>query len=496
MGRLPLAVWLLAASNVSCLGLNGQFDEAQTEGNSDGGGGVGPTGSSSASSNNSASGTGTSTSTSSVAASSSTTTSSGAETQGTPALVEFTDDAWEGEFAEAEDLGPLGWVAGSVQLPANSDEGVLESRIFDAGRETTWVELRWSPRGPYQTQLELPRDDIEATYPTGNTSVESLEFLGHLEDGPFLDGDVVHDATEVRHGRWTGAPTGAAALEIEGVFGSGLHHDDDNGTDAFRIDLPNPVEPGLGPFTWTVWYRSESCAGLYMFALDSADVDPTNTGLYFMGCGGTGAYCPDDDPSHAVGFLRAPGQPSPLRVCSDVSIDDGRWHHLALRREVIGTGQNLRLFVDGRMAGQTPALVAGITDVSVHLGAPEPEDFTLAGGNAEPYSGAGDYDEFAMWNRALSTEELEAMYRRGALVARFQLRACHEPDCGDQDFEGPEGKDIEAGYVDSGLQADHAIDLSALGLYGRYIQYRFLLRRPESELSPAIEAVTVTGIRD
>lgn len=491
MRRLPLALSLLAAS---CLGLNGQFDKAQTEGNSAGGGGVSSTGSSSGSSNNSASGT--ATSTSSGAASSSTTSSSSTETQGTSVLVEFTDDAWEGEFAEAEDPGPLEWVAGSMQLPGTSDEGILESRVFDAGDETAWVELRWSPRAPYQTPLELPRDDVEDTYPSGNTSVEALEFLAHLDDGPFLDGNMVRDATQLRHGRWTGAPTGASALEIEGVFGSGLHHGDDNPTDAYRIDLANPVEPGTGPFTWTVWYRSESCAGLYMFALDSIDVDPTNTGLYFMGCGGAGTYCLDDDPSHAVGFLRAPGQPSPVRVCSDVSIDDGRWHHLALRRQVFGTGQNVQIFVDGRMAGGTPAVVAEITDVSVHLGAPEPEDFTLAGGNAGPYSGAGDYDEFAMWNRALETEEIEGMYRRGALVARFQVRACDESDCSDHDFEGPGGDDIEAGYVDPGLQAGHAIDLSSLGLRGRYVQYRFLLRRPASELSPAIEAVTVTGIRD
>ncbi len=473
MRRLPPLAWLLAITG--CVRLNPSYDERQTDGSSASGGVLSSTGITSESG----------TLATSVSPSSTAVDATTEDTGTDPQTVEFTDDEWEGEFAEAEGLGPMDWVEQSVQLPPSFDAGRLASRIFDAGSDTLWSELRWNPRAPYETPLQIPVGDEDVSYPSGNTGLAALEFLAHVDAAPFANNDPVADATGLRQAFWLGSPTS----DISGVFGRGLAHADNNDADAFRIELTEAVEPGTGPFTWTLWYRSESCAGTTMLALDAAP-DAIGAGLYFMACGGN-AECVNTGSRYALAFIRGPGDPL-SQVCSDVPIDDGVWHHLALRREVNDAGQVLEIFVDGRLAGGRPFPV--VTDVSVHLDAMVQETFTLAGGNEGIHSGAGDYDEFALWNRALSTEELENLYNRGALSARFQIRACSSADCSDAEFVGP-GDDLQSGYLDPGPQFRHAVDLSALELRGRYIQYRFQLQRPLGAPSPAIEAVTVTGTR-
>lgn len=472
MRPLPPLASLLAIT--SCVRLNPSYDEHQTDGDSASGGVL--------SSSSGVSGTGTATT---AVAPTSTAVDTGEDTQTLPQAVEFTDQAWEGEFAEAEGLGPVDWIEASVQLLPASDSGTLQSRIFDAGSNVLWSELRWKPRAPYDVSLQLPVGNEDVSYPTGNTGLAALEFLAHLDAGPFADNDVVADATGLHDAVWVGAPS----TNIPGVFQRGLEHTDDNDTDALRIELSEAIEPGLGPFTWTLWYRSGSCAGMNMLALDALPNAP-GTGLYFMACGGNGE-CENVGSRYAIAYIQGPDDLL-AQVCSDVPIDDEVWHHLALRRELNDAGQDLAMFVDGRRAGGRS--FPEVTDVSVHLEAEFQEIFTLAGGNEGIHSGAGAYDEFALWNRALSDQELENLYNRGALSARFQVRVCSEADCSDGAFVGP-GDDLDSGYVDPGPQFGHAIDLSELDLRGRYVQYRFQLRRPISAPSPAIEAVTVSGTR-
>lgn len=482
-GRAQI-VWLLAITGLSCVRRNPRYEESASDSSSASGGLASSTEALSTSTASSADNSGNATTDDTSPSTSLDTTE---ETASIPEFIEFVDQKWDDEFADAEVLQNVDWLDNGVQIPGSFGEGTLESRIFDAGSEIRWLELRWSPRGPYGTPLQFPIDEATQGYLTGDTSIEALELLAHLDAGPFFDGEPVEDATGLRDGVWVGAPT----TDIRGIFGRGLLHNDSNNKDAYRIDVPIAVEPGVGPFTWTLWYRSESCSGMTMMSLDSLIENPLN-GLYFLACGGESTFCGDSDPTHAVGFLRGPEEPL-VRVCSDVSIDDGQWHHLALRRQLMGAGQVTQIFVDGRLAGGGPQPI--VTDVSVHLTGLALETLTLAGGNEGIHSGAGSYDEFALWNRALDNAEINNLYLRGMLAARFQVRACDTSDCRDSEFRGP-SEDPNSVYIDPGPQFEHAINLSTLELRGRYVQYRFMLGRPQAAESPSIDAVTVTGIRE
>jgi hypothetical protein len=51
----------------------------------------------------------------------------------------------------------------------------------------------------------------------------------------------------------------------------------------------------------------------------------------------------------------------------------------------------------------------------------------------------GNIDEVAIFDRALTVQEIQRIHRRGALRVRFQLRTCDDPDCDGELFVGPNG---------------------------------------------------------
>ncbi len=84
----------------------------------------------------------------------------------------------------------------------------------------------------------------------------------------------------------------------------------------------------------------------------------------------------------------------------DIDTRDGRWHHLAAVRQ----GQTVRLYLDARLAGETPD-TAGAFDLLgdvYHLG----RDTRTGSTTFE-----GDLDHVRLWQRALSAEELAAVFR-------------------------------------------------------------------------------------
>ncbi len=84
----------------------------------------------------------------------------------------------------------------------------------------------------------------------------------------------------------------------------------------------------------------------------------------------------------------------------DVDTRDGQWHHLAAVRH----GQTVRLYLDGRPAGAAPD-TAGAFDLLgdlYHLGRDTRTGSTTF---------TGDLDHVRLWQRALSGEELAAVFR-------------------------------------------------------------------------------------
>ncbi len=120
---------------------------------------------------------------------------------------------------------------------------------------------------------------------------------------------------------------------------------------------------------------------------------------------------------------------------SSKDVFDGKWHHL------VGTffqGET-KIYIDGvedlAVSKNVDAAITTIhnSSTNIRIG---------AGANNGVLSkfSHGFFDEAAIWNRALSSKEIEQLYRRGANRVKYQIRTCSDSTCSsDSEWKGPGG---------------------------------------------------------
>jgi sialidase-1 len=265
---------------------------------------------------------------------------------------------------------------------------------------------------------------IRSSYDDGRTwesadrgTVVTTDWAGYSDMAPIgpdavgllYEGGVVDARDEIRFARFTSAwlaprrgpdPTTpdlaplaepAAVLggaeETDGVIGGAL--DFDGADDAVRLPYRRQLPLGEGDFTASLWFRYSATTG--------------EQPLLWMGGIGTGrpqVWLRGEPANNRVQGLitvrngAAPARSAAVRTAG--AYNDGRWHHVALRR---GNGL-LTLFVDGTAISTADVLgsVSGSSPFGVHVG-------QRMDGRAF-FTGA--IDEVRVWDRALSDEELAA----------------------------------------------------------------------------------------
>ena len=86
----------------------------------------------------------------------------------------------------------------------------------------------------------------------------------------------------------------------------------------------------------------------------------------------------------------------------------------------------------------------------------------------------GRIDEVVIYNRALSAQEVEALYHRGVLRMGYQVRSCDDPDCDTELFVGPDGT-VDSFYseLDNSTPGLPRFDLTQSDISSnRYFQWR------------------------
>ncbi|MFJ7071697.1 exo-alpha-sialidase [Streptomyces sp. NPDC098781] len=175
------------------------------------------------------------------------------------------------------------------------------------------------------------------------------------------------------------------ASPTAGVFGSALAFDGrDN---AVRLPFRPQLELGTGNFTASLWFRYTGRTG--------------EQPLLWMG--GIGGDQPQfwlrGEPANnrVRGLMTVRSGATVVRsasVSTTTAYNDGRWHHLALRRG----GGRLTMFVDGRSTGtaDVSGSVSRNSPFGVHIGQRMDSRAFFTGG----------IDEVRVWNRALTDAEL------------------------------------------------------------------------------------------
>ena len=378
----------------------------------------------------------------------------------------------------------------AVELQPGVSVGEFLSRVFDAHEEVTWTTLRWTPRAPYEKPL--PDDGAAETgYAEGDVDMDSTILLLHFElSRPLGDGERTTDASGLGNNPIVlsaGTPLRTADGRVD------LAAADRRDTYlSIPLSSTDDFEFGTDDFTWALWINTiEDCTErnrVYM----GVEGDTSDTPHLWLGCTSSdGTHCPPGDiGGRAGGTFHSTRNPADgTGFCGLTTINDGRWHHIVLVKSG-HEASTISLYVDGELdTEETPSFTAPIAF-------PSDPDFGIGGFTDWTYPALGLIDEVAIWRRALSEDEVRAVYLRGALRLRLQVRACDAPDCSDAPvFVGPDGSQ-ETFFVDRRSPAGSTIEHDLPPLTGRYIQYRAMLASDASGETPTLEAVTIAGVSE
>jgi len=401
---------------------------------------------------------------------------------GTGGEVDFTDDEWRGEFAEGTRLGVV-WENDALVMTADTSLGGFDSRIFDAGRVVDWDALAWQPSAPYRKPL--PDGGVsEVDYLWGNADMAGNTLLLHLNDSNPGLGSVLADSSGQGNDAYTdGIPT--FGFLLEGVFGRALATVGTQGvadTDSY-FTLPEvALAPGAADFTWSVWFRNTECTttGSILMVFDS----PGNlaaTPSAWIAC----VVC-SGGRTAGLGTMVGEASGAGSYACEDAPMQADGWHHAVLVKSG-HRNATIETYFDGQRLSSRSSGFEEPLDVVQDVA------FTIGGSSDVLVAGSADFDEVAIWNRALSESEVHALYSRGASRLAVRVRACDDAECTEApQFIGPE--DVITPFVDPPGATGPGTFIPLTDVIGRYIQYRLIFNRGAAGAqSPELSAVTLLG---
>jgi hypothetical protein len=377
------------------------------------------------------------------------------------ALGKFQDTTWSGDH---------------VALAPGKSSGDYVSRVFDLCKPTQLSALEWTPGAPYDKPLP-DGAAAETGYSGGNVDMKNNVLLLHLDDD-FVDSSPA--AINVKFD----APSGEGAVFDPAVFGVG--YEDSITSRAYTTVPPGgPLEPGTTDFTWALWVKTTQDCTQNVVYLGTQDAAPDVRPHFWLGCAAAFSECPNQDGTGRVAGYVASTKGDGAGFCGTKPIDDGRWHHVAMVKQ----GQapaTLKAYVDGVLDAK------GTTNFAAPFTFDQPSELSLgafADNTETQYQASGEFDDVAIWRRALSDAEIAALAARGRLRLSFQVRGCATPSCAAQPaFVGP-GAHAAQSFDDSGLAPPVHVALDALPST-RYVQYRAHFESDDPGASPELRGVS------
>src|SRR3989338_130699 len=194
-----------------------------------------------------------------------------------------------------------------------------------------------------------------------------------------------------------------APKKVAGRIGQGLDFD---GVDDYVDSSYDDNLSAIDDISFSFWFKSNksSYTADAEFFGNNAAVAGAN---FFVEIDGDGSICADDT---IVFSVRDDDAVSGDISCSGFAINTD-WHHVAA---VFDVSDNLKIYVDGVLRNTTAVTVNsdGIKTLSgtpIYIGAMN-DDVSLAVSQFFP----GTIDEFRIYNRALSPDEIKRLYKIGA----------------------------------------------------------------------------------
>ncbi len=361
---------------------------------------------------------------------------------------EFNQGDYGNTFYSSSDAG--------VTL-SGSNEGSFTSRVFDAEDVVSWNSLLWQPLAPYGKNL--PSGSIqENIYERDNADMRGNIVLLNFDEITGSDSFIDNSLQGAGGSCGSTCPT----MGVSGVLNKAASF---NGTtDAVvitdRAELN--VTSQITLMSWVRW-----------------SINPTTGSQWtsIINKGVDSQYRLQHNSSNTA-FEMAIRTSSGARWAHSTTVPQvGVWYH------VVGTydGSEIRLYVNGQLEG-TASHVGNINTTTGNL-------FVGSRSSSDRHFN-GLLDEVAIWNRALSAQEIESIYKRGVLNAEFQARSCSNSNCTGIDFTGPTG--TSSYYSERGEFLNQLPQKELQGVSdNRYFQYRFFLRTTDENYLPVVRAVSL-----
>lgn len=188
--------------------------------------------------------------------------------------------------------------------------------------------------------------------------------------------------------------------------------------DAFELDGVDdavliPHHPSLDPrtnsFTLQAWVRASFSSGTIVVAekYECGEFCPN---------GASSVYGIEISAGFPLGTLRA-GRANdvPQMIYGSRTIADGAFHHLVVCRDI--EADRFRLYVDGVLGAESPLTESARGDIGDDDGSADPLIIGMhyVGGTSQRHGFLqGAIDEVALWNRALTGDEVSSVFAAGA----------------------------------------------------------------------------------
>lgn len=148
------------------------------------------------------------------------------------------------------------------------------------------------------------------------------------------------------------------------------------------------------------------------------------------------------------------------------------WSHIA----TVYDGSELKIYVNGVLDRKVSGLSGSFVSKEIWIGNRQE--------NLPNYRYKGMIDELAIYDRALSDNEIYIHYKRGSAKVKFQVMVCDTEDCAGRFFVGPDN--TSSTYYDF-VNYPEGMNLPL----GRYFQYQLTLKNTLQNATPEVKEIRI-----
>ncbi|MBI2573670.1 LamG domain-containing protein [Candidatus Woesearchaeota archaeon] len=349
-----------------------------------------------------------------------------------------------------------GYNGSAVMLNASKIAGNYTSTIYDTAAISSWSSIAWTPELCYQ--CDLPDNKTNETGFVNTTDMNNNVLLLHLDkNGTYENNTYFYDFSG---NNLNGTCSGGACptVNTSARFGSSFYF---NGSD--NITLGDVLETTInGTYTVAVWIFPIENVSETILSKYSATAGDVKTQFIF---------------AYRVGGLFRQLLYSNLAGTTfrDYNTDrkylPNSWYHVVFVGDMVG--DTYHTYINGT---EVPGTKTGNAITNI----PSSTEDTRVGnarGQGFDFGFDGNIDELAIWNRTLSPEEIQILYKRGAARLNLSVRSCDDALCSGESFT-----DI------ADEPSTQSLSLSS----SEYIQYRYEFLSDWSNVTPKLFNVSIT----